>query len=78
MICVGYPSPNQDRVWCTYHQRWHWPGDIDISHATGLFFDALEQLDNGYYDRHSGVVDMQAVDIVRALLAAGWRPAARH
>lgn len=74
MICVGYPNAGEDRAWCTHHQQWHYPSDIDASRATDLFFDALDRLDNGYYDRQSGVVDMQASDIVKALLAAGWRP----
>jgi hypothetical protein len=42
--------------------------------AVELFFDALEVPDNGYYDRQSGEVDMQAADIVKALLEAGWAP----
>ena len=52
------------------------PGE-DASRA--LFFDALDalHLDPGsgqFYDRESGVVDMGANTIVRALLAAGWTP----
>lgn len=44
--------------------------------AVELFFDALEGPDVGYFDRQSGEVDMQAADIVKALLKAGWVPPA--
>lgn len=42
--------------------------------AVELFFDALEVPGSGYFDRQSGEVDMQAGDIVKALLKAGWSP----
>lgn len=75
MTCVGYPGYGFDepnRLWCTDHQRWHDHGEVNK--AVELFFDALEAPDPSYYDRQSGIVDLQAREIVTALLAAGWRP----
>lgn len=51
---------------------------VSINQAVELMFDAFdlaEQCEHslGYYNRKSGVVDAQAVEIVRALLAAGWQ-----
>lgn len=43
--------------------------------AEELFFDALDAAEEGgYAHRGSGIVDMQAADIVKALLRAGWTP----
>lgn len=43
--------------------------------AEELFFDALDAAEEGgYAHRGSGIVDMQAADIVKALLKAGWAP----
>lgn len=71
MSCIGYPTYGEPRIWCTGHGQWHYI--TDVTAAMELFFDALSVPDDGYYDRQSGVVDMQASDIVAALLAAGWR-----
>lgn len=47
-----------------------------MSDPVELLFDAFEAADVGFYDRDTGVVDMQAADIASALIAAGWTPPA--
>jgi hypothetical protein len=51
---------------------------VSINRAVELMFDAFDLAEEGehslgYYNRPSGVVDAQAAEIVRALLAAGWQ-----
>jgi hypothetical protein len=45
----------------------------EIVLAADLIHDALDAADASYHDRESGVVDAQATDVARALLAAGWK-----
>lgn len=46
----------------------------EIHSAAELILDALDAYeDAGYYDRDSGVIDMQVSEIAGALLAAGWQ-----
>lgn len=47
----------------------------EIHDAVELILDALDAAyeDVGYYDRDSGVIDMQVSEIAGALLAAGWQ-----
>lgn len=51
----------------------------EVQRATEALFDAFEKAENGdhqvsYWDRQSGVVDAQGVEIADALVAAGWIP----
>lgn len=74
MVCVGYPAYGEPRVWCDDHDQYHWSrGRGVISDAIELFHDAMDAHDGCYHDRDTGIVDGTSGEIVKALLAAGWR-----
>ncbi len=74
MTCVGYPKVGEARAWCEVHDQYHWTkGKGAIPDAIELFHDAMDAHDGGYHERDTGIVDCTSGEIVRALLAAGWK-----
>jgi hypothetical protein len=74
MTCVGYPKAGEDTRWCEHHDQYHWSrGRGALTDAIEQFHDAMDNHDGCYHDRERGIVDGTSGEIVKALLAAGWR-----